>query len=56
MAVLAFTKEERESSNVKGVLGKKQLSPNRIEKIKQTAFNHYPLEGYEEQGKHGQTV
>ena len=49
IAVLAFTKEGV-SSNVKGVLGKEQLSPNRIEKIKQTVFNHYPLE-YEEQGR-----
>ena len=44
VAVLAFTRQERMTSNVKGVLGKKQLSPNRIEKIKQVVFNHFPLE------------
>ena len=32
------------TSNVKGVLGKKALSPNRIERIKQIVFNHFPLE------------
>ena len=32
------------TSNVKGVLGKKQLSPNRIERIKQIVLNHFPLE------------
>ena len=32
------------SSNVQGVIGKNQLSPNRIEKIKQIVFNHFPLE------------
>ena len=36
---------------MKGVLGKLQLSPNQVEKIKPTVFNHYPLEGYEEQEK-----
>ena len=35
VAVLAFTRQERMTSNVKGVLGKKQLSPNRIKRIKQ---------------------
>ena len=44
IAVLAFTKQERMTSNVKGVLGKKALSPNRIERIKQIVFNHFPLE------------
>ena len=50
IAVLAFSKQERMSSNVQGVLGKKQLSPNRIERIKQIVFNLFPLdtgEGYE---------
>ena len=32
------------TSKVKGVLGKKQLSPNQIERIKQVMFNHFPLE------------
>ena len=32
------------TSNVKGVLGKKKLSPNWIEKIKQVVFNQFPLE------------
>ena len=27
-----------------GVMGKKQLSPNRIDRIKQIVFNHFPLE------------
>ena len=51
VAVLAFTEDERMSSNVKGVLGKKQLSPNRIQKIRQTVFNYYPLEGFEDHEK-----
>ena len=32
------------NANVKGVLGKKALSPNRIERIKQIVFNHFTLE------------
>ena len=45
VAVLAFTRQERMTSNVKGVLGdKKQLSPNQIERIKQVVFDHFPLE------------
>ena len=43
-AVLAFTRQERMTSNVKGVLGKIQLSPNQIKRIKQVVFNHFPLE------------
>ena len=38
-------------SNVKGVKGKKQLSPNRIERIKQIVFNHFPLDTGEEYEK-----
>ena len=51
IAVLAFTKQERMTSNVQGVMGKKQLSPNRIDRIKQIVFNHYPLETGEEYEK-----
>lgn len=42
--MLAFTKKEMINSNVKGIKGKNQLSPNRIKRIQQVVFNHFPLE------------
>ena len=47
VAVLAFTEDERMSSNVKGVLEKKQLLPNWIQKIRDC----FPLEGFEDHEK-----
>ena len=39
-----FTRAEREISNVKGVLGKSQLDPLKVEYIKSVTFKMYPLE------------
>ena len=39
-----FTEEEMKTSNVRGVLGKKQLKPGCIQYIKNTAYSLYPLE------------
>ncbi len=39
-----FSMEERKMSNVGGKLGKKQLDPQRISRIKEATFQTYPLE------------
>ena len=39
-----FTRAERETSNVNGVLGKSQLDVERVEYIKSVTFKMYPLE------------
>ena len=45
----AFTAEERKVSNVRGIQGKQQLDPTKIEKIKDATFQLYPLETGEKQ-------
>ena len=45
----AYTEEERRQSNVHGKLGKKQLSPNRMEELRKAVFEQYPLEGFEKE-------
>ena len=44
-----FTKEERKNSNVKGVVGKSQLDPKRLIKIKESVFQIWPCETGETQ-------
>ena len=39
-----FTRAERETSNVNGVLGKSQLDVDKVEYIKSVTFKMYPLE------------
>ena len=44
-----FSEEERKTSNVKGVLGKKKLDPKRMLKIKENVFQIWPCETGETQ-------
>ena len=47
MAVRAYSLEERRVSNVKGKLGKQQLPPKRMEKVRKAVVEQYPVEGFE---------
>ena len=47
MATRSYTAKERRTSNVKGKVGKNQLSPTRMEEVKKAVFHHFPLEGWE---------
>ena len=44
-----FSLEERKTSNVRGVLGKRQLDPNRLEKIRIATFQNYPCNAGEKE-------
>ena len=44
LAVVTYTEEERFESNVNGKAGKKQLQPEKMEKIKDAVFLLYPLD------------
>ena len=39
-----FTRDERETSNVNGVLGKTKLDVDKVEYIKSITFKMYPLD------------
>lgn len=39
-----FTHEEMKTSNVKGVLGKHQLDPKKMQFVEKTAFQLFPLQ------------
>ena len=47
VATRAYSEEKRKSSNVKGKVGKNQLSPTRMEGVKKAVFCQFPLEGWE---------
>ena len=51
-----FTHEEMKTSNVKGVLGKHQLDPNKMQFVEKTAFQLFPLQESETIKKPGPPV
>ena len=42
-----FSEEERRTSNVKGVLGKRKLNPAKLQQVKEAAMQMYPCESGE---------
>ena len=51
-----FTHEEIKTSNIKGVLGKHQLDPNKMQLVEKTAFQLFPLQESETIKKPGPPV
>ena len=49
VVIATFTEEERLTSNVNGKAGKKQLSPNRMEAVREAVFRVYPLDAREKE-------